>query len=72
MWATFAIFKKLSRVNNPPLGENSPHLVTLRAGLPDGLFSNQKIPAWVYFGVPWCGKCWDILWLFKIFIDHLV
>jgi hypothetical protein len=24
----------------------------LAAGLPDGLFSNQKIPIWVYFGGP--------------------
>jgi hypothetical protein len=30
MWATFAIFiKKLFKVNNRPLGENLPNLVTL-------------------------------------------
>jgi hypothetical protein len=27
--ATFVIFKKLPKVNNRPLGENSPNLVTL-------------------------------------------
>jgi hypothetical protein len=26
-------------------------------GLPDGFFSDQKIPLWVYFGGPWNGKC---------------
>jgi hypothetical protein len=30
-------------------------------GLPDGLFSNQKIPILVKFGGPWNGKCWYIL-----------
>jgi hypothetical protein len=30
------------------------------AGLPDGLFSYQKIPIWIYFGGPWNGKCWYI------------
>jgi thioredoxin-like negative regulator of GroEL len=34
------------------------------SGLPDGLFSNQKNPILVYFGVPWYAKCWD-------FYDHL-
>jgi hypothetical protein len=29
--ATFVIFKKLSKENNHPLGENSPNLVTLAA-----------------------------------------
>jgi hypothetical protein len=27
------------------------------SGLPDGLFSNQKIPIWVNFGVPEIKKC---------------
>jgi hypothetical protein len=31
------------------------------AGLPDGLFSNQKSQIWVNFGGPWNGKCWYIL-----------
>jgi hypothetical protein len=26
-------------------------------GLPDGFFSDQKLPIWVYFGGPWNGKC---------------
>jgi hypothetical protein len=30
MWATSAIIKSLPKVNNPPLGENLPNLVTLR------------------------------------------
>jgi hypothetical protein len=29
MWATSVIFKKLPKVNNRPMGENSPHLVDL-------------------------------------------
>jgi hypothetical protein len=29
IWTTFVIFEKLSNVNNRPLGENSPNLVTL-------------------------------------------
>jgi hypothetical protein len=29
MWATFAVSKKLSKVNNHPLGENSLNLATL-------------------------------------------
>jgi hypothetical protein len=32
--------------------------------LPDGLFSNQKIPIWVNFGGSFNGKCW-------YFYDHL-
>jgi hypothetical protein len=32
--------------------------------LPDGLFSNQKIPIWVNFGVSWYKKYW-------YFYDHL-
>jgi hypothetical protein len=30
-WATSVIFKKLLKVNNHPIGENSPNLVTLLA-----------------------------------------
>jgi hypothetical protein len=33
-------------------------------GMPDGLFSNKKIPIWVNFGVPGNGKCWYSLWPF--------
>jgi hypothetical protein len=28
--------------------------------LPDGLFPDQKIQIWVYFGGTWNGKCWYI------------
>jgi hypothetical protein len=31
-----------------------------------------KIPNWVYFGVPWNGKCWYILRPFGIIYDRLV
>jgi hypothetical protein len=69
--ATFVIFLKLPRVNNRPMGENLPNLVTLlkitlvnfislRQGLPDGLFTNQK-SQFGYFGGPLNGKCWYIL-----------
>jgi hypothetical protein len=33
----------------------------LTAGLPDGIFSNQKIPIWVNFGGSQKGKRWHIL-----------
>jgi hypothetical protein len=39
------------------------------AGLPDGTFSDQKY-FFVYFGRPWKGKCWYILWPFGIFYEH--
>jgi hypothetical protein len=29
MWPTFVIFKKIAKVNNQPMGENSANLVTL-------------------------------------------
>jgi hypothetical protein len=32
MWAFSAIFNKPSKVNNHPVGENSPNLVTLLLG----------------------------------------
>jgi hypothetical protein len=34
MWATFAIFQKLPKVNNDPLVENSPSLVALLPNQP--------------------------------------
>jgi hypothetical protein len=48
-----------------------------KPGLPDGLFSNQKIPIWVNFGRPYVdGKMliyfmafWNILRTFGIFYD---
>jgi hypothetical protein len=44
----------------------------LASVLPDGIFSYQKIPIWVYFGGPWNGKCWHILWPFVLFDDRSV
>jgi hypothetical protein len=41
------------------------------SGLPDGLFTNKKIPIWVKFGGPWNGKCY-VLRSFGIFFGHLV
>jgi hypothetical protein len=32
MWATFVIFTKLPKVNNRPIGEKSPNLVSLLSG----------------------------------------
>jgi hypothetical protein len=40
------------------------------AGLPDGIFSNQKIPIWVNFGGSCNGRCWYILWPFSLFNCH--
>jgi hypothetical protein len=39
-----------------------------QAGLPDGLFSNQKFEIWVNFGGPLHGKCWYILWPLEYFM----
>jgi hypothetical protein len=33
-----------------------PKVNTYPAGLPDGIFSNPKIPIWVNFGRSWNGK----------------
>jgi hypothetical protein len=38
--------------------------------LPDGLFSNQKIPVWVNFGVSSNGISWYILLPFGLFYGH--
>jgi hypothetical protein len=40
-----------------------------RAGLPDGLFSNQKSQFWLG---PWNGICCYVLWPFGTFYGHLV
>jgi hypothetical protein len=32
--------------------------VTTRAGLPDGIFTNQKIPIWLNFGGSCNGQFW--------------
>jgi hypothetical protein len=40
------------------------------AGLPDVLFSNQKIPIWIYLGVSCNIKSWYILWPFGLFYRH--
>jgi hypothetical protein len=45
MWAISIIFKKLPKVNNRPLGENSPNLATLsgsRGHLVDASLSRQR------------------------------
>jgi hypothetical protein len=41
--------------------------VESRPGLPDGIFSNQKIQIWVNFGGSRNGRCWYILWPFGLF-----
>jgi hypothetical protein len=43
------------------------YIKACQAGLPDGLFSNQKSQIWVNFGGPLNVKCWYILWPFGIF-----
>jgi hypothetical protein len=37
----------------------------LVAGLPDGFFSDQKDPIWVYFGGPWNGKYYTYILVFS-------
>jgi hypothetical protein len=37
-------------------------------GLPDGIFSNLKIPFWVQFGGTCNGRYWYMLWPFGIFV----
>jgi hypothetical protein len=49
-------------------------------GLPDGIFSHQKIPIWVNYGGHWNGKSWytyfmairNIIRSFGIFYGHFV
>jgi hypothetical protein len=60
MWATSVIFKKLPKVNNRPLGENSPNLVTLLQRpilnfAPRGEVVPQGLtcPLGVKLGIPW-------------------
>jgi hypothetical protein len=43
MWATYASFTKLPEVNNRPLGENSPNLVSLADQGPMFLFFGEDI-----------------------------
>jgi hypothetical protein len=38
------------------------------AGLADDIFSYQK---WFYYGSPWNGKFWYVLWQFEIVYDYL-
>jgi hypothetical protein len=42
------------------------------ARLPDGIFSNQKIPIWVNFGGSKIGRCWYILRTCGLFHGHLI
>jgi hypothetical protein len=43
-----------------------------QSGLPDGLFSDQKIGIWVHFGESCNVRCWRILWKFDIFYAPLL
>jgi hypothetical protein len=45
------------------------HFISSQCRLPDGLFSyqNSRI-GYTYFGGPWIGKCWYILWRFGNFV----
>jgi hypothetical protein len=43
------------------LSQTTQQTFPLAAGLPDGIFSNQKIPIWVNFGVSCNGRCWYIV-----------
>jgi hypothetical protein len=40
--------------------------------LPDGLFSYQKIPIWIYFGGPWNGKCWYIWCWYVGYLEYFI
>jgi hypothetical protein len=42
------------------------------AGLPDGLFSNQKSQILINFGGPFNSKCWYISSPFEIFYGYLL
>jgi hypothetical protein len=48
IWTTFVIFEKLSKVNNRPLGENSPNLVTLLSNQIPELSIHKRVTS-VYF-----------------------
>jgi hypothetical protein len=41
MWTTSVIFKMPVKVNNHPMGENSPNLVTLHRSIPGGRCYNH-------------------------------
>jgi hypothetical protein len=42
-------------------------VLVMRAGLPDGIFSKQKIPIWINFGGSCNVNCWYILWPIRLF-----
>jgi hypothetical protein len=42
MWGTSVIFNLLPKVNNHPLGENSPNLVTLVVGIGERSFATMS------------------------------
>jgi hypothetical protein len=50
----------------------------LKPGLPDGIFSNKKIPIWGNFGGSCTGRCWHFLAIWSVlrpvvvFCGHLV
>jgi hypothetical protein len=42
-------------------------------GLPDGIFSNPKIPIWANVGGYCNGRCWYMMWpLGLVFYGHFV
>jgi hypothetical protein len=47
-----------------------PRNAAVSAGLPDGIFSNQKNPLWVNFGGSCNGRCWYILCPFGVYYGH--
>jgi hypothetical protein len=54
---------------------NSPSAVgedILKPGLPDGLFSYQKIRIFMHFGMPLSGKFWYIVLSFGKFYCHMI
>jgi hypothetical protein len=46
IWATFVIFRKLSKENNHEMGENSTNLVTLFGTFIPQVFRQQKMEAY--------------------------
>jgi hypothetical protein len=60
----FVTGKKIATFNYKKLG--------LKAGLPDGLFSNQKSKLGLFFGGTCTRRCWYILWTLGPFYGLLL
>jgi hypothetical protein len=59
---------EMDSVSWTPILALQPQNARKYAGWPDGIFSYQKSQyICVYFGVPFNGRCWHILWSFGIF-----